>query len=120
MKICFVGFTSTNIRYCSKLLSCAISRKTNELNLRKWQKKLVLGPILAPLLQIQVANFFSKIWLRQSLGSQLSCANQKKTNDPVLRKFTDRRTDGQTDESDFMGRRPTNVECPKLSEVFMC
>ena len=26
---------------------------------------------------------------------------------------TDRRTDGQTDESDFIKRCPTNVECPK-------
>ena len=42
---------------------------------------------------------------------------QKKTNDPILRKlsdeWTDRRTDGQTDWSDFIGHCPTNVECPK-------
>ena len=44
----------------------------------------------------------------------------KKTDDPILRKLsdrqkdrrTDRRTDGRTDESDFIGRCPTNVECP--------
>ena len=34
----------------------------------------------------------------------------EKTNDPILWKFSDRRTDGQRDESDFIGRCPTNVE----------
>ena len=48
---------------------------------------------------------------------QLSlCTITEKTNDPILRKRsgarTDRRTDGQTDESDLVGRCPTNVECP--------
>ena len=41
---------------------------------------------------------------------------QKKNNDPILRKPSDRRkdkrTDGQTDESDFIGRCRTNVELP--------
>ena len=35
---------------------------------------------------------------------QLSSRTIKKTNDPILRKLSDRQTDGQTDESDFMGR----------------
>ena len=39
---------------------------------------------------------------------------QKKTNDPVLRKFSDPQTDRQTDESVFIGRCPTNVESPIL------
>ena len=42
----------------------------------------------------------------------------QKTNDPILRKFSDRRTDGQidikTDESGFIGRRPTKVERPNI------
>ena len=42
---------------------------------------------------------------------------QKKTNDPILRKFSDGWTNGwkdrQTDESDFIGCCPTNVEHPK-------
>ena len=47
---------------------------------------------------------------------------QKKTNDPILRKLSDGRTEGrtdrQTDESDFIGQCPTNVERPisKLSQ----
>ena len=64
--------------------------------------------------------FFSKIWLHQSLDIMVSYHHvqyQKKTNDPILRKLSDGRTDGQTDgqrdESDFIGRCPTNVERPK-------
>ena len=41
---------------------------------------------------------------------------QRKMNDPVMKKVSDRRTDGrtdrQTDESDLIGRCPTNFECP--------
>ena len=61
--------TPLNVRHCCKPLLYAISQKTNEQNLRKWQKKLVSETILAPLAQIQADNFFffSKIWLRQSL-----------------------------------------------------
>ena len=86
-------------------------------------KNLVLGPILAHLAQSLATNFFfffSKIWLHQSLDIMVSYHHvqyQKKTNDPILRKLSDGRTDGQTDgqrdESDFIGRCPTNVERPK-------
>ena len=60
---------------------------------------------------------FSRIWLRQSLDIMVSYHHvqyQKKTDDPILRKLSDGQTDGQTDgqseESDFIGRCPTNVE----------
>ena len=50
-------------------------------------------------------------------GQLSSCIISEKTKDPILRKLshgqTDRQTDGQTDESDFTGRCPTNVERPK-------
>ena len=42
-----------------------------------------------------------------------SCTKSEKSNDPILTKRMDERTDGQTDDSDFMGRCPTNVERPK-------
>ena len=42
-----------------------------------------------------------------------SCIMSEKTNNPILRKPSDGLTDGQTDESDFIGCCPTNVECPK-------
>ena len=43
-----------DVRNCCKLSLYAISRKTNEPNLRKWQKNLVL----APSLQIWTQHFF--------------------------------------------------------------
>ena len=49
-------------------------------------------------------------------GHLSSCAISEKANDPILRKLSDgrmdRRTDGQTDETHFIGRCPTNVERP--------
>ena len=45
--------------------------------------------------------FFSKIWLRQSLDfmdSYYHVQYQKKTNDPLLRKTSDRRTGRWTDK----------------------
>ena len=65
--------------------------------------------------------FFLKIWLCQSLDIMVSYHHvkyKKKTNDPILKKFTDggmdERTDGHTDrqrdESDFIGCCPTDIE----------
>ena len=52
-------------------------------------------------------------------GQLSSCTTSEKANDPILRKFidgrTDRRKDRQTDEFDFIGCCPTNVERPTLS-----
>ena len=47
-----------DVRHCYKLSLYAISRKTNEPNMRKWQKKLISGPILVRLAQIRVPQFF--------------------------------------------------------------
>ena len=64
-------------------------------------------------------NFFSTIWLRQFTryhGQPSSCTILENTNDPILIKLSDGRTDRQTgeqtDESDFIGRCLTNVERP--------
>ena len=43
-------------------------------------------------------------------GQLSSCTISEKTNDPILRKFSDGQTDGHTDKSDFIGRCPTNIE----------
>ena len=48
-------------------------------------------------------------------GQLSSCTISEKTNDPILRKLSDRRTDRQTDESDFIRCCQTNVERPKIS-----
>ena len=102
-------------------------------------KNLILDLISACWAQIWAANFFSKIWLRQSLDIRVNFHHvqyQKKTNHPILRKLSDGRTDrqtgrltngrmdrqtdgqidkrtvGQADKSDFIGRSPTNFERP--------
>ena len=67
-------------------------------------KNLVLGLILAHLDQIRAVKMFFKI-LAPSVtichGQLSSCAISQKTNDPILRKISDRprdrQADGQTD-----------------------
>ena len=75
------------------------------------KKNLVLGPVLA---QIRAAIFFSLKNLAPSVtryyGQLSPCTILEKTNDPILRKHSEEETDGQTDESDFIGRCPTNFE----------
>ena len=79
--------------YC-KISLYAIPRKTNEPNLRKWQKNIVSCPILAQLAQIRVTIFFFKN-LASSVtryqGQLLPCLISEKT------KYPDRRSDGQTE-----------------------
>ena len=62
-------------------------------------KNLVFGLILAHLVQIRAAEFFfPKIWLRHLLDVMVRYHHlqyQKKTNDPILRKLSHGRTDGQ-------------------------
>ena len=73
---------------------------------------------------------WSKIWASKILknwawsgtchnGQLLLCTISEKTNDPILRKVsdgrTDRRKDRQTDERDFIGRRRTNIERPIIN-----
>ena len=46
----------------------------------------------------------------------------RKTNDPILRKFSDGRTNRQTNErtgqSDFKESCSTNIECPKIQKTY--
>ena len=85
------------VRYCCMLSLYANSRKTKEPNLREWQKNQVSGLILAHLAQIQAADslfFFKNLALSATIyHGQLSCRISEKTNDPILRKFSDGRTD---------------------------
>ena len=69
-------------------------------------KNLILGLIYARWAQIQtVKKFFPKIWIPQSLDIMVSYHHSisEKTNHPILKKLSDGRTDGQMDESDFIG-----------------
>ena len=86
------------VRYCCMLSLYVNSRKTKEPNLREWQKKQVSGLILAHLAQIQAADslfFFKNLALSATIyhGQLLSCTISEKTNDPILRKFSDGQTD---------------------------
>ena len=93
--------------------------KTSNPNSRKWQKKLIFGLIQAHWTEIRDAKTFFKN-LASSVtryhGQVSSCKISGKTNDPILRKFryTERRTDRQNNESDFIGRCPTDFESPKF------
>ena len=85
-----------DVRHCYKLSLYVMSRKKQDPNARKWWKTLfwtwfsTVGPEFgSPKL------FFSKI-LASSVTkyhSQLSCAMPGKTNDPILRIFSDGWTD---------------------------
>ena len=84
-------------------------------------KNLVSGAILAYSAKIPVTNFlffFSKIWLRQSLDIMVSNHDAQYQKKLMIQSWeslvTDGRTDEQTDDSDFIGRSPTNVERPKM------
>ena len=76
---------------------------------------VVLGPILIHLSRIRAARFSFKNMapsVTRYYGQLLSCTISEKNNDPILRKLSEGWTDGQTDESDFTGRCPTDVERP--------
>ena len=75
------------IHYC-KLSLYKISKKANEQNMRKWQKNLVSGTILALLTQIWIPKFF--LWIWPLLDVRHCCklslyAIARKTNEPNLR-----------------------------------
>ena len=109
---------------CYKLSFYTISRTTNDPNSRKWQKTSFrawfrpVGPKLEP------SGFFSqKIWLCQSLDIMVTYHNVQYQKKLMIQSWknlvtTDRRTDGKTDENDFIVRCPTNVERPKESWKF--
>ena len=74
---------------CCKLSLQAISRETNTPNLRKQQKKLVLGLLLVPLTQIWCPKFFSQTFplldVRHCCKLSLYPISRK-TNEPNMRK----------------------------------
>ena len=82
------------------------------------EKNLVLGPILVYLAQIRAAIFFfffSKIWLRQSLDIMVS-HHHVQLKKLMIQSWENLVTNGRrTDESDFIGRHPINVERPKVN-----
>ena len=66
-----------DVIHCYKLSLYTISRKTYEPNLRKWQKNLVSGPILAPLAQIWAPKTFFTSTRRKTLLLAITVCNFK-------------------------------------------
>ena len=78
-----------DVRHCYKLSLYAISKKTNEPSLRKWQKNQFLGPILTPWPKFWPRKVFQ--WNLPVLDVGHCCklslhANLRKTNEPNLKK----------------------------------
>ena len=79
-----------DVIHCCNVSLYAISKKTNEQNLRKWQKKLVSSPILVPLARIwspKILIVSTLILLDVIHCCKLSLyAISRKNNEPNLRK----------------------------------
>ena len=77
-------------------------------------EKLHFSTTLGPLGQNSCHQFFFSKNLASSgttyLGQLSSCIISGKTNDLILRKFSDR----QTEESDFIGQCPTSIKHPTV------
>ena len=88
-----------DVRHCCKLSLCAISRKTNKPNMRKWQKP-IFRPNFGPFGLKSGHHFFFFKNLALSVtryhGQLSSCTISEKTNDPILRIVSERWTDRQT------------------------
>ena len=100
-------------RNCGKLSLCAILRKTNEPNFRKWQKKNKFWTWFWPIwpkfgLPFYLFIFFFFKNLAPSFtrchGQLSSCTISEKTNDPILGKLSDGQTDRQTDWQEWFHR----------------
>ena len=105
-----------DVRHCCKLSRYAVSKKTNEPHLRKWPKTSFWDWFRPVGLKFgQRVYFFFKYLVSSDTRNygQLSCTISEKTNDPILRKLSDGRTGGRTNQSDFIARFPTNIERPK-------
>ena len=63
-------------------------------------KDLVSGPISASLAQIGAVSFFLNpaLPVTRYHGQLSSCTTSEKINEPILRKVSDGRRDGETDE----------------------
>ena len=91
----FNPFGPKIFRIHSKLSLYTISRKTNEPTMRNWKKENLFWPIWS---KFGPTNFFSKniaSLVARCHGQLSSSTISEKTNDPILRKLSDGRTDGR-------------------------
>ena len=90
-----------DIRHCRKLSLYTISRKMFNPNSRKWGKTSfwawfrLIGPKFGPPIFLKKNLALSVTRYHGHLSSYVQY--QKKTNDPIARKFCEGRTDGRTD-----------------------
>ena len=87
-----------DVRHCCKLSLNAISRKTNEPNLRKWQKTHYFWVRFWP--KFGPPKFCFKylvLLVTRYHGLISSCTISEKTNDPILRKLSNRQMDRPTE-----------------------
>ena len=107
----FVGFTSTRYQILLPAIIVCNFKENLRSKLEKMTKTQFWDQFWSIWPKFQPPNFFSKIQLLQSLYIIVSYYHvqyQKKTNDPILRKRSDERTeertDGQIDETHFIVR----------------
>ena len=104
-----------DVRHCHKLSSYAISKKTYDQKKEDGEK-----PHFRLDSKFWPSIFFSKIWLFESLDILVSYHHEQYQEKLMIHYWenlvtdgrTDRQRDRQTEESDFTGRCPTNVERP--------
>ena len=125
-------FPPLDIRHYSELSLYVISKEHVWFKLKKMVKKLILSLNKAHRDQIRVANFFIFL-LFKNLASPVtryhgqfsSCNISEKTNDPILRKFSDGKTDGRTDGREWFHRtlsdwcRASNTALPDTPRLYV-
>ena len=101
------GFTSTRCWHYSKLSSYAISRKTYDRNLIKWQKRKKnsfwtwfrpVGPKFEPSI------FFSKIWLLKSLDIIVNYRHLQYQKKIMIQSWENLRKGGRSDKRKWFHR----------------
>ena len=88
------------VRHCCKLSFYVNSRKTNEPNLRKWQKTYFRARSESIWPKFRLSIFFFKnlaSTVTRYHGQLSSCTISEKTNGQILRKLSDGRRDEGTD-----------------------
>ena len=97
---CFRGFCLYQMLGIVASYHCKQSQGKHMIQTQENGEKPYFGSDLGPLRpHLGCQNIFSEIWLHQSLDTMVSYHHvkyQKKTNDPILKKFSDGRTDRQT------------------------
>ena len=102
------------------LTSCKKSEKSNDVILKKKFKNLIFGPFLALFGQIRIFMKNRAPSLFIIYGPLTSWKKSEKSNEPILRKVRDGRTDWltdwRTDRSDFIGPLNFSSSGPKTKQ----